>query len=133
MPESRSPFAYAVLRAVPRVERGEFINVGVVLYCRPRRFLGARIGLDPARLAILAPECSAEEIDAQLEAIRRVAEGDPSAGPIAGLSPSERFHWLSSPHSTIVQRSEPHTGLTDDPAATLEHLFRTLVEAPSRP
>ena len=127
MSESRSPFAYTVLRAVPRVERGEFINVGVVLFCRERRFLQARIGLDAARLQILAPECDAAEIRAQLEAIVRVADGDADAGPIARLSQSERFHWISSPHSTIVQRSEAHTGLTDDPATTLEHLFRTLV------
>jgi len=125
--ESRSPFAYTVLRAVPRVERGEFINVGVVLFCRERRFLQARIGLDAARLQILAPECDAADIRAQLEAIVRVADGDADAGPIARLSQSERFHWISSPHSTIVQRSEAHTGLTDDPATTLEHLFRTLV------
>jgi hypothetical protein len=116
-----------VLRAVPRVERGEFINVGVVLFCRERRFLQARIGLDAARLQILAPECDAADIRAQLEAIVRVADGDADAGPIARLSQSERFHWISSPHSTIVQRSEAHTGLTDDPATTLEHLFRTLV------
>lgn len=130
MSESRSPFAYTVLRAVPRVERGEFINVGVVLFCRERRFLQARIGLDAARLQILAPECDAAEIRAQLEAIVRVADGDADAGPIARLSQSERFHWISSPHSTIVQRSEAHTGLTDDPATTLEHLFRTLVLTP---
>ena len=130
MSESRSPFAYTVLRAVPRVERGEFINVGVVLFCRERRFLQARIGLDAARLQILAPECDAAEIRAQLEAIARVADGDADAGPIARLSQSERFHWISSPHSTIVQRSEAHTGLTDDPATTLEHLFRTLVLTP---
>jgi hypothetical protein len=128
--ESRSPFAYTVLRAVPRVERGEFINVGVVLFCRERRFLQARIGLDAARLQILAPESDAAEIRAQLEAIVRVADGDADAGPIARLSQSERFHWISSPHSTIVQRSEAHTGLTDDPATTLEHLFRTLVLVP---
>ena len=127
MSESRSPFAYTVLRAVPRVERGEFINVGVVLFCREQRFLQARIGLDAARLQILAPECDAADIRAQLEAIVRVADGDADAGPIARLSQSERFHWISSPHSTIVQRSEAHTGLTDDPATTLEHLFRTLV------
>jgi hypothetical protein len=119
-----------VLRAVPRVERGEFINVGVVLFCRERRFLQARIGLDAARLQILAPECDAAEIRAQLEAIVRVADGDADAGPIARLSQSERFHWISSPHSTIVQRSEAHTGLTDDPATTLEHLFLTLVLTP---
>ena len=130
MSESRSPFAYTVLRAVPRVERGEFINVGVVLFCRERRFLQARIGLDAARLQILAPECDAAEIRAQLEAIVRVADGDADAGPIARLSQSERFHWISSPHSTIVQRSEAHTGLTDNPATTLEHLFRTLVLTP---
>ena len=130
MSESRSPFAYTVLRAVPRVERGEFINVGVVLFCRERRFLRARIGLDAARLQILAPESDAAEIRAQLEAIVRVADGDADAGPIARLSQSERFHWISSPHSTIVQRSEAHTGLTDNPATTLEHLFRTLVLAP---
>ena len=130
MPESRSPFAYTVLRAVPRVERGEFINVGVVLFCRERRFLQARIGLDAARLQILAPESDAAEIRAQLEAIVRVADGDADAGPIARLSQSERFHWISSPHSTIVERSEAHTGLTDDPTTTLEHLFRTLVLTP---
>jgi Protein of unknown function (DUF3037) len=130
VPESRSPFAYTVLRAVPRVERGEFINVGVVLFCREKRFLGARIGLDVGRLAALAPESDPTEIRTQLEAIVRVAEGGADAGPIARLSQSERFHWISSPHSTIVQRSEAHTGLTDDPATTLEHLFRTLVAPP---
>ena len=130
MPESRSPFAYSVLRAVPHVERGEFINVGVVLFCRERRLLGATAGLDRARLSALEPECDATEVQSQLEAIVRVAEGAADGGPIARLSQSERFHWISSPHSTIVQRSEPHTGLTDDPAATLEHLFRTLVAAP---
>ncbi len=72
-----------------------------------------------------------EEIADQLEAIVRVADGAVGGGPIAGLSQSERFHWLSSPHSTIVQRSEPHTGLTDDPATTLEHLFRSLVLTPA--
>ena len=128
MSESRSPFAYTVLRAVPRVERGEFINVGVVLFCREKRFLGARVGLDAGRLAALAPDCDGAEIRIQLDAIVRVAEGAPDAGPIAAMSQSERFHWLSSPHSTIVQRSEPHTGLTDDPAGTLDHLFATLVE-----
>jgi hypothetical protein len=119
-----------VLRAVPRVERGEFINVGVVLFCREKRFLGARIGLDVVRLAALAPESDPTEIRTQLEAIVRVAEGGADGGPIARLSQSERFHWISSPHSTIVQRSEAHTGLTDDPATTLEHLFRTLVAPP---
>jgi hypothetical protein len=129
--ESRSPFAYTVLRAVPHVERGEFINVGVVLFCREKGFLGARVGVDTARLLALDPDACVDEIAGQLEAIVRVAEGAAGAGPIARLSQSERFHWLSSPHSTIVQRSEPHTGLTDDPAATLDHLFRSLVISPA--
>jgi len=127
---ARSPFAYTVIRAVPRVDRAEFINAGVVLFCRERRFLEARTGLDPARLTALAPDCDADDIAGQLVAIQRVASGEESAGPIAGLSRSERFHWLASPSSTMVQRSEVHTGLTDDPASTLDHLFRTLVTAP---
>lgn len=126
----RSPFAYTVLRAVPRVERAEFINAGVVLFCRERRFLDARTALDAARLAALAPDCYADEIVAQLVATERVARGETGAGPIAMLSQSERFHWLSSPSSTMVQRAEAHTGLTDDPAATLDHLFRTQVMTP---
>jgi Protein of unknown function (DUF3037) len=128
--QARSPFAYAVLRAVPRVERAEFINAGVVLFCRERRFLDARTGLDARRLAALAPDCEADEIAAQLAGIERVARGDTSAGPIAALAKAERFHWLASPSSTMVGRSEVHTGLTGDCAATLDHLFRTLVMTP---
>ena len=127
---ARSPFAYTILRAVPRVERAEFINAGVVLFCRERRFLDARTGLDIGRLAALAPDCDSDEIAGQLAAIERVARGDASAGPIASLAKAERFHWLSSPSSTIVGRSEVHTGLTDDPSRTLDHLFRTQVMTP---
>jgi len=127
---ARSPFVYTVLRAVPRVERAEFINAGIVLFCRERRFLDARTGLDGARLSVLAPDCDADEIVAQLSAIERVCRGDPSAGPIAALPKAERFHWLASPSSTMVQRSEVHTGLTNEPATTLDHLFRTLVMTP---
>lgn len=128
--QARSPFAYTVLRAVPRVERAEFINAGVVLFCRERHFLDARTGLDVARLLALAPDCDADEIAAQLAAIERVARGDASAGPIAMLAKAERFHWLASPTSTMVGRSEVHTGLTDDAAATIDHLFRTMVMTP---
>lgn len=134
MPASpRSPFVYTVLRIVPHVERGECINAGILLWCGGRRYLGARVHLDEGRLAALAPDCDADSVRPHLEAILRVAEGDPSAGPIARLPRSERFHWLSARSSTIVQRSEIHTGLTDDPAATLEHLFETLVLAPAPP
>lgn len=124
----RSPFEYSVLRVVPHVERGESFNAGIVLHSRPRRFLGARVHLDETLLATLAPGCEAAGIRAHLEAIVRIAEGDPDAGPIARLRAPERFHWLVSPSSTVVQPSEVHTGLTNDPGATLEHLFERLVE-----
>jgi Protein of unknown function (DUF3037) len=122
-----SPFEYAIVRVIARVERGESMNAGIVLHSRPRRFLDARIELDDAVLAALAPDCDPAEVRAHLAAIPRIAAGDPAAGPIARLSRPERFHWLVAPSSTIVQPSPVHTGLTDDPAATLEHLFETLV------
>ncbi len=128
MPVSRaSPFEYAIVRVVPRVERGEMFNAGIVLHSRPRRFLEARVELDRAVLASLAPGCDPAEVLDHLEAIPRIAAGDPAAGPIARLSRPERFHWLVAPSSTIVQPSAVHTGLTDDPVATLDHLFATLV------
>ncbi len=121
-------FSYAIVRVVPRVERGESLNAGVVLFCRRLDFLGARVGLDRARLAALAPEASPDSVVAQLEALVRVAAGDPAAGPLARLSASERFGWLVAPSSTIIQPSATHTGLTEDPAATLAALFADLVE-----
>jgi hypothetical protein len=132
MPEpDASPFSYLILRVVPSVERGESLNVGVVLFCRQRGFLGARVELDAARLAVLAPSVSAADVEAHLAALVRVAEGDAGAGPIAALDQSERFGWLSAPSSTIVQPSEVHTGLCEDPAQTLAALFERLVAAPS--
>ncbi len=132
MPVSRaSPFEYAIVRVVPRVERGEMFNAGIVLHSRPRRFLEARVELDRAVLASLAPGCDPTEVLDHLEAIPRIAAGDPAAGPIARLSRPERFHWLVAPSSTIVQPSAVHTGLTDDPLATLDHLFATLVRGRS--
>jgi len=124
----RSPFQYAIVRVLPRVERGECLNVGVILLCRPRRYLGARIVLDERRLAGFAPDLDPTTIRPHLEAIERIAGGDPAAGPIAQLEPAERFHWLVSPSSTIIQPSEVHTGLCEDPAAELDHLVATLVE-----
>jgi hypothetical protein len=123
----REDFQYAIIRVVPRVERGECLNAGVVLFCRRLGFLGARTALDEAALAALAPGCEAAGVRAQLETLERVAAGDPEGGPIAGLDPSERFHWLTAPSSTIVQPSAVHTGLTSDPAGELDHLFERLV------
>jgi len=121
------PFQYAIIRVVPRVERGECLNVGVVLLCRPRRFLAARVGLDRNRLEALAAGVDPTTIETHLSAIERIAAGDPSAGPIAALVQGERFHWLVAPSSTVIQPSEVHTGLCADPAAELDHLFERLV------
>ena len=120
-------FQYAILRVVPRVERGEALNVGVVLFSRRHGFLAARTELDEPALAALAPDCDGGEVRPHLQMLERVAAGDPEGGPIAALPASERFHWLTAPASTIVQPSPVHTGLTSDPAAELEHLFSRLV------
>ncbi|MFL5861605.1 MAG: DUF3037 domain-containing protein [Solirubrobacteraceae bacterium] len=131
MPEpDASPFTYLILRVVPSVERGERFNVGVVLFCRQKGFLAARMALDSARLAALAPSMTPVEVcevAQHLAALGRVAAGTEGAGPIAALPPSERFGWLAAPSSTIVQASEAHTGLSADPEATLDALFERLV------
>jgi hypothetical protein len=133
VPESpRNAFQYAIVRVVPRVERGECLNVGVVLLCRPRRYLGARVALDEARLRAFAPDLDPAAIRPHLDAIERIAAGDPGAGPIARLEPAERFHWLVSPSSTMIQPSEVHSGLCDDPAVELDHLIATLVATAPR-
>ncbi|HEX8975625.1 MAG TPA: DUF3037 domain-containing protein [Solirubrobacteraceae bacterium] len=122
-----TPFAYTILRLVPSVERGEQLNVGVVLFCRQRGFLDARVALDPQRLRTLAPDLDLTEVGAHLQGLVRVAEGHPSAGAIATLPASERFGWLAAPSSTVIQASPVHTGLSEDPAATLDALFARLV------
>jgi hypothetical protein len=124
---SASPFQYAIVRVVPRVERGECLNAGVIVFCRPRRFLAARVALDETRLRALDPDVDLEAVRAHLSAVERIAAGDPSAGPIAALPASERFHWLVAPASTIIQPSPVHTGLTEDPEGELERLLRRLV------
>jgi len=122
-------FAYAILRVVPRVERGEQLNAGVVLFCRRRRFLAARVDLDERRLAALAPDLDPRTVRAHLDALARIAAGDPAGGAVAALEPSERFGWLVAPSSTIIQPSAVHTGLCADPAAELEKLYESLVRA----
>ncbi len=123
----RDPFQYALLRVVPRIERGECLNAGVILFCRTRAFLAARTHLDRARLAALAQFADPVPIERHLALLERVAAGDPAGGSVAELPRSERFHWLAAPSSTVVQPSPVHTGLCEDPATTLEHLFATLV------
>ena len=120
-------YSYAIVRIVPRVERGEFLNVGVVLFARTRRFLAARVEPDFARLHSLAPEVDDGLLLAHLHAFVAIGAGVPEGGPIAALPPSERFHWLTAPRSTIIQTSPVHVGCCADPAATREDLLTTLV------
>ena len=121
------PFQYAIVRVVPRVERGECMNVGVVFFCRPRRYLAARIALDEARLTAFAPDLDAAEVRAHLDAMARIAAGEPDSGPVGRLEQSERFHWLVAPSSTVIQTSPVHTGLSEDPEETLARLLEKLV------
>ncbi len=121
------PFSYAVLRLVPDLERGERVNVGVIVFCRPLDYLGARTALNEERVRSLRGDADLAAAQRHLSAIERVAAGDPEAGPIAALDTTGRFHWLVAPSSTIIQPSEVHTGLCDDPAACLDELFERLV------
>ena len=120
-------YDYAIIRVVPRVERGELINVGVILSCPATEFLEARIELDPARLLALDPSLDVEAARANLEMIPRVCRGGADAGEIGALPQRARFHWLVSPRSTIIQLSPVHTGRTDNPDKALERLHETMV------
>ena len=122
-------FDYAIIRVVPCVEREEFLNVGVILFCREQQFLGARIALDKARLSAFCPSINMPEIEKHLDLIPRICAGD--GGPVGQLSQPERFHWLVNPRSTSIQVSPVHTGVCDDPAATLDHLMETMVLIPN--
>ena len=123
-----SAFQYAIVRVVPQVERGECLNAGVVLFCRSLGYLAARVELDEARLRALAPGVDVDAVRSHLDALVRIAEGVPDAGPIAALPASERFGWLVAPSSTTIQCSPVHTGLTGDPARELERLVERLVQ-----
>lgn len=127
MAPPRSPFSYAVLRIVPDIEREEFLNVGLVLWSRPHRFLGARTGLDEDALRALHPGCDVPAIREQLDLLERIANGTAEAAPFATMTESERFHWLTTPRSTLLQPGPVHAGTTDDPAETFEHLYALLV------
>ena len=125
-----SLFQYALLRVVPRVERGEFINAGVVLYCQDAKFLDARIYLDRERLRALDPNLDPEAVQAHLDVARKVCEGGPGAGAVGMLPPGQRFGWLAAPRSTVVQPSPVHTGFADGPEEAIEHLLRVMVHGP---
>ena len=118
-----SSYEYAYIRVVPRVERGEFLNAGVILFCRTRRFLAAALAFDPHRLAVIAPDLDGAIVQMHLDLIPRICAGE---GPIGQLGQAEAFHWLVHPHSTVIQTSEVHTGVGADPAAELERLVKGL-------
>jgi hypothetical protein len=120
-------YDYAIVRLVPRVERGEQINVGVILSCPDRQFLDARIELDESRLQAIDGTADLAAVRAHLEMIPRVCHGGPTAGPLGDLPQRARFHWLVSPRSTVIQMSAVHTGCTADPASALEHLMEKMV------
>lgn len=120
-------FDYAAIRVVPRVEREEFLNAGVILFCPERRFLAVRVRLDEDRLRALWPAIDLEEAQRHLEAFVRVAEGVAEGGPIARLSQRERFHWLVAPRSTIIQISAVHSGICEEPEEKIARLFENLV------
>lgn len=124
-------YDYAVIRVVPRVERGEFVNAGVVLSCRAGRFLEARIELDEARLRMLDPDVDLDTVRAHLAAFAAICAGGDDAGPIGRLPARERFRWLTAPRSTMIQTSPVHGGRCEDHATMLERLLDTMVRAPA--
>ena len=124
---SRLVFEYALLRAVPRVERGECVNVGVVLYCQARDYLAVAVHVDADRLRALDPDVDVEGVTQAVTALQRTCAGD---GPAGETSLGQRFRWLTAPRSTIVQTSPAHTGWTDDPSAEVTRLFEALVLPP---
>lgn len=120
-------YDYAIIRVVPRVDRGERINAGVILSCADTDFLDARIELDDVALLAIDPHVDLIDVRAHLDLIRRICRGGPDAGPVGALPPRGRFRWLVSPRSTIIQPSAIHTGRTSDPEACLDHLMTRLV------
>ena len=120
-------FDYSVVRVVPRVDRGEFVNVGVILFCSTRAFLDARIELNRARLLALAPDLDLAAVESHLEVIPRVCRGGKEAGPIGELPQRARFHWLVAPRSTVIQMSPVHSGVHRDPEAAMGALMEKLV------
>ena len=120
-------YEYAVIRIVPQVEREEFINVGVVVYCKRPRFIGMQYQLDPKKLAAFCPELDVEQVQKNLDAFKAICSGAPKGGPIAQLEAAERFRWLTATRSSVIQTSKTHPGFSEDLEMTLEKLFEDLV------
>jgi hypothetical protein len=126
-----SSYQYAVVRVVPRVDRDEFINAGVIVFSPQHRFLQAEVRVDEDRLRALWPSLDIEGVKRHVQAIPLICAGDSSAGAIAKMSKSERFHWLTSPRSTVIQMSPVRTGISDDPEEVLRHLACDMVSVPA--
>jgi hypothetical protein len=124
--QEKKVFEYAIVRVMPRVERGEFLNVGVILFCKSGSYLDMQYSIDVPRLRSLYSEIDIEEIRCHLEAFEKICKGNTEGGPIAALDLPSRFRWLTAKRSTMIQSSEVHPGLTADPSATLEKLFTAL-------
>ncbi len=124
-----SPFEYAIVRVVPHVEREEFVNAGAIVFCDAHDYLSARISLDEGRLLAIAPDADIALVRRHLEAIPLICEGD---GPIGRLTKRERWNWLVSTRSTILQTSAPHSGMGDNPESFLERLLEKVVRGPGR-
>jgi hypothetical protein len=125
----QATYDYAVIRVVPRVEREEFVNVGVIVACQDSDFLGARIEIDEARLHALDPTVDLATVREHLATIPAICAGGKAAGALAGLSRRERFDWLTAPRSALIQTSAVHSGRCADAEAVIEHLLRTMVRA----
>jgi hypothetical protein len=124
-------YSYAVIRVVPRVDREEFLNVGIILFARENEFLDARIEIDQQRLLALAPDLDVALVERHLSTLQAVAGGSGEGGPVAALPRAERFHWLVAPRSTMIQTSAVHVGRSERPEQALEHLMDTLVRQPA--
>lgn len=125
-------YDYAIVRVVPRVEREEFVNVGVIVSCPARNFLDARFAIDESRLRALYPDIDMDAVRAHTNSIRAICAGGENAGPIGRLSQRERFHWMVAPRSTIIQTSAVHTGKCENPEKLIEHLLKKMVLLPRR-
>ena len=127
---AQNSYDYAVIRVVPRVERQEFVNAGVILWCRDQEFIETRIELDEARLRALDASNDIEAVRRHLQSFAIICAGGPDSGPIGRLPKRERFDWLVAPRSTIIQTSPVHTGRCTDPTSTMERLLDTMVRPP---
>jgi len=124
-------YSFAIVRVVPRVEREEFVNAGVILFSAEAEFLGAIVELPLDRLAAIAPSLDPAEIQRRLDSIQRMCDGNPDAGPLATMAPAERFHWLTAPRSTVIQTSPVHVGCSNDPAGELARMLEDFVRLPA--